>query len=233
MTQTSDTTTAPVPQAQQASGLQMIVTMGSIGFLAGLLIVMTYQLTLPTITRNKARVLEQAIFEVLQGSEQKIVFVLDPQEALAPLEAEETKALKYYAGYDDNGRLIGVAMEAGGPGFQEKLKIIYGYSPELECVIGMKVLESKETPGLGDKIETDPTFRKNFEALDVALAADKKTMRNPIELVKPGKKTNDWQIDAIAGATISSRAIAKILRQSTAQHAPLLVNNLSQLKGDK
>ena len=48
----------------------------------------------------------------------------------------------------------------------------------------MQVLASKETPGLGDKIEKDAAFLANFEALDVAGAADGQTLQHPIEAVK-------------------------------------------------
>jgi electron transport complex protein RnfG len=121
-------------------------------------------------------------------------------------------------------------MEAEGQGFQDVLRILYGYSPLCNCVVGMKVLESKETPGLGDKIEKDADFRANFEALDATLNAESGTMANPIELVKPGKKTDAWQVEAITGATISSRAIANILRESTAVTVPVIANNLEVLR---
>ena len=53
----------------------------------------------------------------------------------------------------------------------------------------------------------DVAFLGNFRALDVQLAADGQSLARPIELVKPGQKTQAWQIDGIAGATISSAAI--------------------------
>ena len=40
------------------------------------------------------------------------------------------------------------------PGFLSVfMGILYGYAPALDAVIGIRVLETKETPGLGDKIE--------------------------------------------------------------------------------
>ena len=44
-------------------------------------------------------------------------------------------------------------------GYQDVIRILlYGYSPEHQAIVGMRVLESRETPGLGDKIEKDPAF---------------------------------------------------------------------------
>jgi electron transport complex protein RnfG len=225
------TTKAPTPGVtiESPSSLRMILTMGGIGLAAGILIVMTFQLTFPVIKRNKAVALERAIFDVVPGAETKAAFKLAGDE-LVLLEGEDETATKFYACYDGDRQLVGVAMEASGQGFQDILRVLYGYSPQCGCVVGLKVLESKETPGLGDKIETDPDFRANFEALDAALNAEKTEISNPIVLVKEGKKTDAWQVEAITGATISSRAIASILRESTAVTVPLIAKNLAVLE---
>jgi len=86
-------------------------------------------------------------------------------------------------------------------------------------------LESKETPGLGDKIEKDETFLANFEQLDVSFNEAGDALKNPVTPVKSGEKTNPWEVDAITGATISSRAIGDILKESTARWVPLIYNN--------
>lgn len=225
------TTKAPAPglTVESPSSLRMILTMGGIGLAAGILIVMTFQLTFPVIKRNKAIALEQAIFEVVPGARTKAAFKLSGDE-LVPLEGEDDAATKFYACYDDERQLVGVAMEASGQGFQDILRILYGYSPEGGCVVGIKVLESKETPGLGDKIETDQNFISNFDCLDASLKAGGTEISNPIALVKQGKKTEQWQVEAITGATISSRAIATILRESTVATVPLIAKNISVLE---
>ena len=92
------------------------------------------------------------------------------------------------------------------------------------------MLESKETPGLGTKIETDPDFLKNFERLDVTLTDDLSAVANPIEFVKPGKKEQAWQVDGITGATISSNAIANILGASTAYWIPRIQRGLEDFR---
>jgi electron transport complex protein RnfG len=207
----------------------MILTMGGIGMFCGILIVLTFQATFSTIKRNKKVALERAIFEVVPGAVAKTTFaVVDGK--LQPLEGENDTVVKYYACYDSTRRFVGVAVEASGQGFQDILRVLYGYSPAHAAVVGLKVLESKETPGLGDKIETDPEFRANFEALSVELDDGGISVVNPIELVKEGKKTDAWQVEAITGATISSRAIATILRKSTEVTAPVIVDNLPVLE---
>ncbi|UCH85676.1 MAG: FMN-binding protein [Candidatus Latescibacterota bacterium] len=224
------TATAPMPPtAGSVSSSRMVATMGAIGVACGILIVLTFQLTLPRITSNKIAALEKAIFEVVPGAEKKTTFKLDG-DTLVPLEGEDEAAVKYYACYGGDNRLVGVAMEASGQGFADIIKVLYGYSPGKEAVVGIKVLESKETPGLGDKIEKDPNFIANFDSLDVRLNAGGTEMANPIVLVKPGQKTDMYQIESITGATISSRAITNILSASTAVTVPVITQNLQALE---
>jgi electron transport complex protein RnfG len=220
---------APPPEASPSS-LRMIVSMGGIGLLAGILIVATFQATFPRIERNKAAALQAAIFEVVPGARTRATFAVRG-ENLELLPEGEDAVTKYYACYDSAGALVGIALEASGQGFQDILRIIYGYSPKCGCVVGMKVLESKETPGLGDKIMKDPDFIANFEALDTKLGDDGDSMVHPIELAKKGEKTDAWQVEAITGATISSRAIADILRVSTSEAVPVIARNMDALEG--
>jgi electron transport complex protein RnfG len=86
----------------------------------------------------------------------------------------------------------------------------------------MKVLDSKETPGLGDRVEIEPHFLANFEALDARLNAAGDGLANPIVTVKQGEKTEPWQIDGITGATITSEAIGDILNESAMEWLPAL-----------
>ncbi|MCB1707155.1 MAG: FMN-binding protein, partial [Halioglobus sp.] len=95
--------------------------------------------------------------------------------------------------------------------------------------VGMQVLASRETPGLGDKIEKDPAFIANFRALAVPLSADGLALRQPIEAVKSGAKTRPSQIDGITGATISSKAVAAILRQSSTRWVPVVYRLQAEL----
>lgn len=221
-------TPRPFIPEDTTTGTTMVLTMGVIGFACAILIVLTYQATLATIEENKARFLEKAIFEVLPNTTGKVTYAAE-QGALREMQGGESAEMAYYAGYDDRQQLTGIAIPAEGQGFQDIVRILYGYAPKCRCIVGMKVLESRETPGLGTKIETDPVFLKNFEALDVRLTPDGEAIANPIVLVKPRQKENPWEIDAISGATISSQAIADILQASTAEAVPLIERNLDLL----
>jgi electron transport complex protein RnfG len=210
----------------------MYRAMVGVGVVCGLLIVSAFQVTRPIIERNKAEALQKAIFHVLPDATTSTTYRLEQSGGFEVLEGQGIGAQLVYAGYDDKQELVGLAVEAQGMGYQDVIGLIYGYSFAEEAIVGIQVLESKETPGLGDKIETDAAFLENFERLDVSLRDDLSEIANPIVPVKHGEKTNPWEVDGITGATISSVAIANILNRSAQYWMPRIQNNLSDFQGD-
>ena len=103
-------------------------------------------------------------------------------------------------------------------------------SPQCQCITGISILQSTETPGLGDKIGTDPAFLANFAALDARLNGDGSALQNSIVTVKHGSKQHAWEIDAISGATVSSKAIGRMLDDSARALLPLLMPHVAQLE---
>lgn len=208
----------------------MILTLGIVATLSGALIVGSWQLTLERIKANRAEQLRQAVLQVLPAAREVVTFVLDG-DSLVPARGEvPVGQRRWFAGYTEGGELAGVAIEAAGMGFADVIRVLYGYDPVAETVIGYTVLESKETPGLGDKIIADPDFLANFKGLDVALDPAGSALQNPITVVKRGQKTQAWHIDAITGATISSKAIGRMFQASATGELPLLRRNLERLK---
>jgi electron transport complex protein RnfG len=207
----------------------MIRTLGGVAMLSGFLIVAVFQATLPGILENKRIALERAVFEVLPGAESRVTFEVGT-DGFTPLDEEVPGVDKVYAGYNAEGALTGVAIEAAGQGYQDVIRVLYGYSPDGESIIGFKVLESKETPGLGDRIGKDARFLANFDGLAAGLDASKSNLAHPIEFVKQGEKTQPWQIDGITGATISSRAVARMLDERSREIVPIIMQHVDRLK---
>lgn len=204
--------------------------MGAVGLIASVLLVATYQITNPYIEANRAAYLEQAVLNVLPGAVRKVTFVRTSDDSLSPASTGNAEGFRLHAGYDQDDTLVGVAVEAQGQGFADVLSLLYGYVPECECIVGMKVLASKETPGLGDKIETDPEFRSNFDSLAAGLNNEGTGLSHPILMVKKGTAAEPWEITAITGATISSRAVAEIIDDSAEDVLPLILANLDVLR---
>jgi len=184
--------------SSEANPVHMIATLGIAGLVSGLLIVGIYEITLPRITANKTEELREAVFQVVPGASSLQRLEWDGSAlAVTP----DGKGDAIFGAYGDDGKLIGYAVPAEGNGFQDTVALIFGYDPAKEEIVGMRVLDSRETPGLGDKIVKNEPFVANFDHLSV---------KPSIELTKT-RKTSPNQVEAITGATISSRAVVKIV----------------------
>ncbi len=212
----------------QTPSFAMIRTLGGIAMLSGFLVVMVFQWTQPIIAENKRIAIEKAIFHVVPNATQRTNFVLG-SAGLFSAEDKEAQGETVYAAYDEKGELKGLALEAAATGYQDVIRILYGYDPECQCITGIKVLKMTETPGLGDKIAFDLEFLRNFEALDARLNDAKDKLKNAITAVKHGNKSYAWQIDSISGATISSKAIGRMLNASGQKMFPLIQKNIQQI----
>jgi len=212
----------------------MYRAMVGVGLLCGVLIVSVFQLTRPVIERNRAEALRRAILRVVPEALSSRSFQFVEREAddgsFEVAEGASGGGFLVHAGYDDAARLVGLAIEAEGMGYQDVIRVLYGYSFEQEAIIGLRVLESRETPGLGDRVETDPVFLRNFERLDVSIGEDPARVAQPIAFVKRGEKQHPWQIDGITGATITSAAIANMLARSSASWIPRIRSRLGDFR---
>ncbi|WP_051275340.1 FMN-binding protein [Aestuariibacter salexigens] len=201
-----------------------------LGVICTVCIVAVVMVTTPAIKQNQQDAMHRAIFAVLPGTTTIGAFTYDSGADAFSTVVQGGAGSTLYVGYDPQGQLVGVAIAAEGQGYQDKIKIIYGYSPDKQTVIGMRVIESRETPGLGDRIETDSAFQANFIALDVRLNAQGNDLVHPVELVKSGQKTKAWQIDGITGATISSQAITDMIAHSVSTWLPRVRDHIAQLE---
>jgi electron transport complex protein RnfG len=218
-----------LPQASPT--IAMIRTLGLVSAICGLIIVGTYEITLPAAQANRRIALERAVFKVLPGAKSIAEFHIPPGGALAPAGAGDPPpgTIKFYAAYDDAGKLAGIAAEGAAKGYADTVRVMFGYAPNCRCVVGIGVVSMRETPGIGDKIITDKDFLANFQALDVKLNAELSALANEVKVVKHGSKTQPWQIDAISGATITSRAVGKGINDAAQALLPKLLPNLDKL----
>jgi len=201
-----------------------------VGVVCGLLIAGAFRATAPVIAQNRAEALERAIFEVVPDADSSEAFADTGAGGFVPAAGAPPADPRVHAAYDADGRLVGVAIEASAMGYQDVITLLYGYSFTEQAIVGMVVLESRETPGLGDKIEADPEFRRNFDHLDVALDGAGTALLHPIEAVKRGQKTAPYQIDTITGATISSSTVARLIGESAAHWIPRVASRRAELE---
>ena len=92
-----------------------------------------------------------------------------------------------------DGKANTVAFESIGKGFGGELGFMVGVNIDDDKIVGAGVTTHKETPGLGALAKDDPGFAAQFKGFS---------------LIEPMKVTNDGgQVNAISGATITSRAV--------------------------
>jgi len=202
---------APIAPPEVAAW-RLFATLGVAGAVAGLLIVGAWLLTQPAIQRNKAERLRVAVAQVLRAPARFDTLYVVDGALTAERPGGRSGAEQVYVGYAADGRITGYAIDAAEPGFADVVRLIFGYDATTRQVLGLTVLESKETPGLGDKIERDTAFGGQFRGAAA-----------PLRGVKPDRATGDpHEIDLITGATISSRAVVRIVNNALTRLEPAI-----------
>jgi len=86
-----------------------------------------------------------------------------------------------------------VAFEASGKGYGGTLDIIVAVNVDQDEIVGVGVTTHRETPGVGARVQSDPKFVTQFKG---------QSIKEPFKV-----KTEGGNIDAISGATVSSRGV--------------------------
>jgi electron transport complex protein RnfG len=204
----------PAAPGTRVSATRLVITLGGSGAFAGALILAAFSLANPAIEAHRARRLDAAITEVLrEPARYDTLYVVGGALASAPPAGRDPTSLeRVYLARTGAGAPSGLAIVAEAPGFADLIRVIFGYDPVAGTLLGVKVLESKETPGLGDRIEKDSAFVRQFGGVTAPLVG-----------VKPGAgKERPGEVDLITGATISSRAVVKIINDALERLGPAL-----------
>lgn len=220
----------PIHVVPPVNSLRLVRTLMLVTALCGGLIVAVWQLTQPAIAANKKVVLERSVRALIPDAAQIVEYDASDKGVTPGKGDPAAGAVRFYAAYDKDGKLEAIAAEGAARGYSDTVRVLYGYRHACECIFGIQVTQMRETPGIGDKIITDPAFLKNFERLDVSLTPDMKSLFNTVKTVKHGSKQFGWEIDAIAGATITSKAVGRGINDSAQRLLPLLLPHLEAVK---
>jgi Na+-translocating ferredoxin:NAD+ oxidoreductase subunit G len=223
---------AEIAEVRGTPTMAMIKTLGIVSAICGLIIVGSYEVTLGPAQANRRLAVERAVFKVIPAAKSIQEFHVVNGTEIRRAEGGEPPpgAVKFYAAYDAGGALSGIAAEGAAKGYADVVRVMFGYSPECQCITGIGVVSMRETPGIGDRILTDVDFLANFKELDVKLNRDMSALANEVKVVKHGTKMQPWQIDAISGATITSRAVGKGINDAAQLLLPKLVPNLDAIR---
>ncbi len=162
-----------------ASTLFLVASVAAVA-LAGV-----YNLTKGPIDEVKKKKTEDAISKVLPQFERI------ERSSVLPHDGGTDSLILYHAFQKEE--LVGTAVESfTNNGFSGQFKIMVGFLPDMS-IVNTALLEHKETPGLGDKMDASKSdFPEQFKG------------KNPESFDLKVKK-DGGQVDAITAATISSR----------------------------
>ena len=105
-----------------------------------------------------------------------------------------------------DGELTGYVVPQSAPGLWGRISAVVAIKPDRRTVYGIAFTEQNETPGLGGKIVSDPSFAAQFASGRIA----------PFSL-RPSSKSGErahTKVDGITGATITSTAVVQILNKA-------------------
>jgi electron transport complex protein RnfG len=92
-----------------------------------------------------------------------------------------------------DGKAKAIALESFGKGYGGDVGVMVGIDVEKNTIIGIGVTTHSETPGMGARAKDEPDYVTQFKGASI---------ESPVNITKDGGKIN-----AISGATITSRAI--------------------------
>lgn len=186
--------------------LHLIATLVAVGLVAGASLSLVNGWAQPLIDANETKVKMAGVMEVVPGGAAS-----KPISEVAPGPASADN-LEAYQVLDGQGQVLGWAVFGEGTGFSDKIRLMVGVSPDLGHTLGIKILKDSETPGLGTKIREgaypDQFFGRGRPAPGLEAG--------PLTVVKGAAEAPN-EVQAITGATISSKAVVSIVNESVSK----------------
>lgn len=168
----------------------LVIVLGLITFVCALLLGVVNQVTKDKIAQNAENTRNQAMSVIIPDAEFSEVENV-PEEFTSPTDKNQPAIDGVYAA-KKNGEVVGYCVQVMPKGFGGPLTMIVGINVD-GTVAGAQVTKHGETPGLGAKSQTDPTWITQYagQPADGSLAVTK----------------DGGTINAITGSTITSRAV--------------------------
>jgi electron transport complex protein RnfG len=184
------------------SVLHILATLVVVGSLSGGVLALVSGWAQPIIDANETKAKLAAVMEVVPGGAASRPLAEALPVAPADLDAYEVQ--------DAAGQTLGWAVVGVGTGFADKIRLIVGFSPDLDHTVGLKVLKDAETPGLGTEIRAgafpDQFYGRAGRAAPSLAGAGLKVVK--------GVPAAPHEVQAITGATISSKAVVAIVNEN-------------------
>lgn len=191
------------------------MSLGFFALISVLLVSITNQLTKQTIIDNQAKMLLLALNEVVSESEYDNDLINSKSLLLAKDTGFPRDTPIYIA--TKNGSPATIIFEVTTlKGYSGAITLLIGIDATSQELKGVRVVKHKETPGLGDKMET----RKS----DWVYAFNGKSLNN-LSINSWNVKKDGGEFDQFTGATITPRAIVNAVK-STLLYVQKNINTL-------
>jgi electron transport complex protein RnfG len=152
-------------------------------------------LTRDAIDEQERLASDQARRTVLQAER------FEQQEVLPEEETGIPGIVEVYAGYNGE-ELAGYTIKVRAKGYGGPVEVTVGYIADR--ITGVSISAKDETPGLGAEANKQ-AFMDRFKD---------KTLDQPLQIVKGGAAA-DNQVDAITGATVTSKAVSTAINNAS------------------
>lgn len=164
--------------------------LGIICLLATFVLALTYEVTKPKID-EQLRIEEKESLEIIMPGADSF-------------EEKSIDGIEYFEALNKDKEFMGYCIRVVGNGYNGYIRMLVGIDAA-GVIKGVEILEQYETPGLGANIdqtrpgEKEPYFLRQFKGKQARTVTVKK------------------DIDAITGATISSKAVSDAINKTTSE----------------
>lgn len=180
------------------------LTLALIAAICTTLVAATFQVTKDRIAANEKALLEQSLQPALaglfyEGSVSESRLVLQPPHGLPG-----SDAAVIYRVYAESRPVAALFVISARDGFSGAIRILVGVGYD-GVVTAVRILQHRETPGLGDKIDSSRS--------DWVFQFDGRSLGNP-----PASawaiKGDGGEFDQLTGASVTPRAVIKAIRET-------------------
>lgn len=180
------------------------IGLGIFAIITGGTIAVTQAITEDRITEQAARAEARALFEIIPESSHNNDLLKDTITLPANDRLSTNGPVTVWVARQ-NSKPVGMIMPAIAPdGYSGAIKLLVGVDLK-GVVLGVRVIGHKETPGLGDRIETKKSsWIREFKG---------RSLGSPVPREWNVKK-NGGAFDQLTGATITPRAVVKAVKRS-------------------
>lgn len=182
------------------NALRIIIFVIVMGTVSGALLVGVNAYTASLIAKNEELKLKSSVLEALEIPHDKTNVIKIFDEQVKVLDKDK---YTFYKALDG-----GIAFQFRGPGLWGPIAGIISLEKDLKTIRKIKVTYQEETPGLGSRI-AEKDYLKQFK---------NKEMLPKLVFMPQGKAAQKNEVDAITGATGSSRAFERLINDSVKKY---------------